>query len=58
MNSGKCFDRLPRLRFPKDVYKRQVQDWADWKMNVVDANGNLVLEVGFELKPTKWKSDN
>ena len=38
--------------------EHSVQDWADWKMNVVDANGNLVLEVGFELKPTKWKSDN
>ena len=38
--------------------EHHIQDWADWKMNVVDANGNSVLEVGFELKPTMLISDN
>jgi hypothetical protein len=38
--------------------ERRIQDWTDWKMKVVDANGNSVIEVGFELKPTVLKSDS
>jgi uncharacterized protein DUF6894 len=38
--------------------ERRIQEWTDWKMKVVDANGNSVIEVGFELKPTVLKSDS
>lgn len=30
---------------------QQIQDWASWKMVVVDAKGTTVLEVSFDLKP-------
>jgi len=38
--------------------EHHILDWSDWKMSVVDANGSLVLEVGFDLKPIMLKLDN
>lgn len=29
----------------------RIQEWAGWKMIVVDANGKVVSEIGFDLKP-------
>jgi len=29
----------------------EIREWSNWKMIVVDANGKIVLEVGFDLTP-------
>jgi hypothetical protein len=36
------------------ISEQNIQDWVDWKMVVVDAGGETVFEIGFDLKPRKW----
>ncbi len=36
------------------ISEQNIQDWADWKMVVVDNGGKAVFEIGFDLKPQKW----
>jgi hypothetical protein len=33
------------------ISEQNIQNWAGWKMIVADANGKIVLEVGFDLTP-------
>lgn len=43
---------IRQVRDLKSSFSRQQnQDWANWKLIVVDAKGTTILEVSFDLKP-------